>query len=201
MFKFFKSSFLTGLLILLPLLLLFLVFKELVELLVTVATPIADLFPVGTFDTEHQTELLAALLIICTALIIGILAKIPASRAAGRYIGERTVEKLPFYRMLNTVASAFLNTNESTSFKPALIREDSGDMTPAYIVEDQGRPRIVVLLPWSPMAFSGAIKLVPRERVQELPLTLDKFSLSLSNYGLGLLEILPGTQKETKKNK
>ncbi len=96
MFKFFKSAFMTGLLVLLPLLLLFLALKELIGLMVAVATPIADLFPMGTFDTEHQTELLAALLIICTALIIGILAKIPASRAAGRYIGERTVENCLF---------------------------------------------------------------------------------------------------------
>ncbi len=102
--------------------------------------------------------------------------------------------------MLHTITSAFLNTNESTSFKPALVHESSGNMTPAYIIEDQGRPRIVVLLPWSPMAFSGAIKLIPREQVRELPLTLDEFSLSLSNYGLGLSDILFGTQEDTKKS-
>jgi uncharacterized membrane protein len=190
MFRFFKTSFVTGLLILVPLLLLFLMLKELIQLMVVVATPIADLFPMGTFDTEHQTEILAAVLIICTALIIGVLAKIPVSRVVGANIEERTVGKLPFYRMLHTVTSAFLNMEESTSFKPALIHRDSGEMEPAYIIEDHGRPRIVVLVPWSPTAFSGAIKLIPRERVQELPLTLDEFSLSLSNYGLGLSEIL-----------
>jgi uncharacterized membrane protein len=190
MFNFFKSAFLTGLLVLLPLVLLFLAIRELIELMITIATPIVDLFPKGTFDTEHQTEILAALIIIGTALTIGILAKIPSSRAVGGYIVDRTVGKLPLYRMLRTVTSAFLEIEDSSSFKPALISNESGEMEPAYIIEDQGRPLIVMMVPWSPTVFAGVVKLVPRERVHELPLTLDEFSLSLSNYGLGLSKIL-----------
>jgi uncharacterized membrane protein len=190
MFNFFKTAFVTGLLVLLPLVLLFLVMRELIELMVVIATPIADLFPEGTFDTEHQTEILAALIIICTALTIGILAKIPASRTAGNYITERSVGNFPIYRMLRTVISAFLEIEESTSFKPALISSDSGDMEPAYIIEDLGQPLIVMMIPWSPTAFAGVVKLIPRERVHELPLSLDEFSLTLSNYGLGLSEML-----------
>lgn len=190
MFKFLKTAFVTGLLVLLPLVLLYLLLSEVIELMVVIATPIADLFPEGTFDTEHQTEILAALIIICTALMIGILSKIPASRVVGHYIEERTVAKLPIYRMLRTVTSAFLEMEESTSFRPALISSETGDMEPAYIIEDHGRPLIVMMVPWSPTAFAGSVKLIPRERVHELPLSLDEFSLSLSNYGLGLSEIL-----------
>jgi len=190
MFKFFKDAFVTGLLVLLPLVLLFLAIRELIEMMIAIATPIVDLFPEGTFDTEHQTEILAALIIICTALTIGILAKVPSSRAVGSYIADRTVGKLPLYRMLRTVTSAFLEIEDSSSFRPALISNESGEMEPAYIIEDQGRPLIVMMVPWSPTVFAGAVKLVPRERVHELPLTLDEFSLSLSNYGLGLSEIL-----------
>ena len=190
MFNFFKSAFLTGLLILLPLVLLFLAIRELIGLMVVIATPIVDLFPESTFDTEHQTGILAALIIICAALMIGILAKVPTSRAVGNYIAQRSVAKLPIYRMLGTVTSAFLEIEESTSFKPALISNDLGDMEPAYIIEDQGQPLIVMMVPRSPTAFAGVVKLIPRERVHKLPLTLDEFSLSLSNYGLGLSEIL-----------
>ena len=45
MFKFLKSATLNGLLILLPILFLIIVIKELLELLIGLATPIADLFP------------------------------------------------------------------------------------------------------------------------------------------------------------
>lgn len=198
MYNYIKKTFMAGLLILLPLILLFLAVKELIGLMVVVATPIADLFPEGTFDTEHQTEILAALIIICSALLIGMLAKIPANRTAGRYILERTVEKLPVYRMLHSLSSAFLKMEDSTSFRPALISSDTGMMEPAYIIEDHGRPLIVMLLPWSPTAFAGSVKLVPRERVHELSLTLNEFSLSLSNYGLGLTEILRQKEKKSK---
>ena len=197
MFKLLKSAFFTGLYVLLPLLFLFLLIRELIELLVVVATPIADLFPEDTFDTENETEILAALLIVGTALVLGLLAKIPATRDAGRYIGARTVDHLPFYRMLRTLVSAFLDLDESESFKPALVHQPSGEIEPAYIIEDTGRPYLAVLFPWSPTAFSGSIKAVPREWVEELTLTLDEFSLVISNYGIGLADAVDAGREKS----
>jgi uncharacterized membrane protein len=52
-------------------------------------------------------------------------------------------------------------------------------MEPAYIVEDAGRPRVVVLVPWTPASFAGSLKLVPREQVFPLDLSLDEFSLAV----------------------
>lgn len=191
MFAHLKSAFITGIVVILPVVLLFLLIKETIDFMIEVATPIADLFPEGTFDSVRETEILAALLIIGAALIVGFLAKIPASRSVGAYIENKTIGRLPFYRMLRTLITAFLNMEDGKSFKPALIDGDSGVAEPAYVIEDQGGPQIVVLVPWSPATFSGSVKLVPRERVRVLPVTLDEFSMSLSHFGLGLSEILP----------
>ena len=66
-----------------------------------------------------------------------------------------------------------------------------GELEPAYIVEDAGRPRLVLLVPWTPNSFAGSLKLVPREQVHELDLTLDEFSLAIGHYGVGLSTLLP----------
>jgi len=168
MFSFLKTTLFSGLAVLLPLVLLFLAVKEMVTLMIAVATPIVDLFPVGTFDTEHDTEFLAVIIIVASALIIGILARIPASKFVWSRISDMTVGKLPLYRMLRTLTSAFLELEDNSSFKPALIQSDSGNMEPAYIIVDHGRPFIVVLLPWSPTVFSGSVRLIRRERVHRL---------------------------------
>lgn len=191
MFNFLKTILFSGLAVLIPLILLFLALKEMASLMIVVATPLVDLFPVDTFDTEHEPELLAAILIVCAAMIIGMLTRVPATRVMWRRISDKTVGKLPLYRMLRTLSSAFLDMEDNSSFKPALIKSDSGNMQPAYIIEDHGGPLIVVLLPWSPTAFAGSIRLIQREQVRELQLSLEKFSLSLSNYGLGLSDQLP----------
>jgi len=191
MIKFLKSALVNGLAILLPVVLVFLAIKEIFELLVNVATPIADLFPPGTFDHVKETEILAILLIVGLAVLLGTLSKIKAGQAIGRSIEKNTLFKIPMYRMLKSLVGAFLNLESETSFKPALIENDTGDMEPAYVIEDRGRPRVVVLIPWAPTAFAGSVKLVNRESIHYLDVTLDEFSLSLTHLGTGMSELLP----------
>jgi len=200
MIKFFKSALVNGLVILLPVVLVFLAIKEILAMLVGIATPIADLFPAGTFDHVKETEIIAVLLIVGMAVILGILSKVKAGRVLGHGIEKYTLYKIPMYRMLKSLVGAFLNLESEGSFKPALLENDSGDMEPVYVIEDRGRPRVVVLVPWAPAAFAGSVKLVGRERIHYLDVTLDEFSLSLTHLGTGMSELLPEehgiTQKE-----
>ncbi len=191
MFKFLKSAIVSGLVILIPLVLLFLAGKEIIAMMVGMATPIADMFPTGVFDHVKETEIMAVLLILATAFVVGLLSKIKLGQAVGRGIEKHSLNKIPMYRMLKSFVGAFLNLENEESFKPALIDNGSGQMEPCYVIEDHGRPRVVVLVPWSPTAFAGSVKLVPRESIHYLPITLDEFSLSLTHLGIGLSELLP----------
>ena len=191
MINFFKSALVNGLVILLPVVLVFLAIKEILAMLVGIATPIADLFPAGTFDHVKETEIIAVLLIVGMAVILGILSKVKAGRVLGHGIEKYTLYKIPMYRMLKSLVGAFLDLESEASFKPALLENDSGDMEPVYVIEDRGRPRVVVLVPWAPTAFAGSVKLVGRERIHYLDVTLDEFSLSLTHLGTGMSELLP----------
>jgi len=191
MLRFLKSAIFNGLLILLPILFLIIVIKEFFDLIIGLATPIADLFPRDAIESIPETNVLAMLLILGSALIVGIVALLPVGVSIGRYLEQRSLDKIPVYRPLKTLLHALLGSEASKSFKPALIHRDSGDLEPAYIVEDTGRSRVVVLVPWTPNSFAGSLRLVPRECVQELDLTLDEFSLSIGHYGVGLSSLLP----------
>ncbi len=191
MLKFFKSALVNGLVMLLPVVLVFLAIKEILAMLVGIATPIADLFPAGTFDHVRETEIIAVLLIVGTAVILGMFSKVKAGRALGHGIEKYTLYKVPMYRMLKSLVSAFLDLEGEGSFKPALLENANGDMEPVYVIEDRGRPRVVVLVPWAPAAFAGSVKLVRRERIHHLDVTLDEFSLSLTHLGTGMSELLP----------
>ena len=191
MIKFFKSALVNGLVILLPVVLVFLAIKEIFAMLVGIATPIADLFPPGTFDHVKETEIIAVLLIVGLAVFLGILSKIKAGRVLGHGIEKYTLYKIPMYRMLKSLVSAFLDLESEESFKPALLENNSGDMEPVYVIEDRGWPRVVVLVPWAPTAFAGSVKLVRRDRIHRLDVTLDEFSLSLTHLGTGMSELLP----------
>jgi uncharacterized membrane protein len=196
MFKFFRTAIFNGLLIILPLLFLVIILKEFIELIIGLATPIADLLPMEFIDTVPETEVLAALLIFFAALIVGILSLIPFGASIGRFFERHALNKLPVYQPLKTLLHALLGSEKSNSFKPAFIQNVSGVMEPAYIVEDTGRPRVIVLVPWTPASFAGSLRLVPREQVFPLDLSLDEFSLAIGHYGVGLSSLLPELPEE-----
>ncbi len=199
MFQLLKSALFRGLLILLPILFLIIILKEFVALIIGLATPIADLlFPASVIESIPQTEILAALLIVITALIIGVVSTLPFAAGAGRFLEQRTVEKLPVYRPLKSLLHALLGSEHSDAFKPALLTNDSGVAEPVYVIEDKGGPRVVVLVPWTPASFAGALKLVPREQLQMLDLTLDQFSLCIAHYGIGMSDLLAEAGDATK---
>jgi uncharacterized membrane protein len=188
MTAFLKSSLLRGLVILLPLIFLYLAFRELLKLMVNLATPIAELFPAGTFDHVRETELIAALLILAAALALGSLSKVEMGHTIGRAIEKHSLNKLLFYRLLKSVTHSILNARDSKAFSPALVRGSGGDMEPAYVIEDKGGTHMVVLLPWAPTPFAGSVKVVKRETVQKLPVPLDTFSRSLASLGVGMAD-------------
>lgn len=191
MLNWLKRAFFTGLVVLIPLVLLWLTLRELVEVLVAFAEPIADLMPEGTFDWVANPSLVAPLLIVVIALFLGALAQVPLVRTAGSAIERNTIGHLPLYRMIKTFVTAFLELEETASFRPALIVDEEGGGEPCYVIEDEpDSPNVVVLVPWSPASFAGSVKLVPRKRIERLDATFDEFSLSLANFGLGMQSIV-----------
>ena len=198
MWKFFKNALFGGLGVLLPFLLLIIVLKEFVELLIGLATPIADLFPSDMIENIPETEILAVLLIVTASLVLGVLAMIPLTRASGQLIERKVLSRVPVYLPIKGLLQAMLGSDQAEKFQPAFIMNEDASLEPCYIVEDVGRPRLLVLVPWTPASFAGSLKLVPRERVHPIDLSFDEFSLAIGHFGVGLADLLPEDLPEPK---
>ena len=198
MWKFVKNALFGGLGVLLPILLLIIVLKEFVELLIGLATPIADLLPKEMIESFPEIEVLAVLLIVAAALVLGLLSMIPMVRAAGEVFERRILSKVPVYLPIKGLLQALLGSDQAEKFQPAFIRNEDASLEPCYIVEDVGRHRLFVLVPWTPASFAGSLKLVPRERVHPIHLTFDEFSLAIGHFGVGLADSLPEDLPEPK---
>lgn len=191
--KFVKRVWFRGLVILLPLLFLIIILREFIELMIGLATPIADLMFTEEFIAAFPSiEVLALLLLAAVSLIVGILSVIPFLASACGWLEERTLDRLPVYVPLKTLLGALLGARKEQNFRPAfLLSEDGREAAPVYIVEDTGRPRLGVLQPRTPMSFSGEMRWVPRDRVMQLDISFDEFSLAIGHYGIGLSDALP----------
>ncbi len=187
--KFIKTTLLGGLFVLLPLMLLWIGLKEIGGLLVEMATPIADLFPKGVFDNLTAPGVVAIFLIVGTSFILGLAARLAWLNSVGRHIEHSVLNRVPMYRMLKVISGALIDT-DSGDVRPALISDDSGGGDPCYVIEKHKDGRATVLIPWSPASFAGSIKVVQHSDLEILSCSLDEFSRSLSQIGVGVEECL-----------
>ena len=187
--KFFKSTLLTGLYVLLPVLLLWFGLVEIGGLLAALVEPIADMFPSETFSDLYWPGVVAALIFVVTALLLGLLARLPFVASLASSFETTVLFRIPMYKMLKIISSALIDT-ESSQVSPAILKSDGGGGDPCYVMEEHDDGMATILLPWSPASFAGSIKVVPQSRLQYLGCSVDEFSRSISFMGVGVGECL-----------
>ena len=190
MMEFVKTALLGGLFVLLPVLLLHLLLMEVFGLLAALATPIADLFPEGTFEKLRFPGLVAVVLLVGASFVIGLAMKSSFGRRVGSAIEASTLARLPLYETLKRLTRTIGDAREAESFRPALLDHEDGSAELAYLIEEHDDGRATVLLPWSPTALAGSLLLVPRGRVRLLSTDLGEFTRVLGQWGVGSKNML-----------
>ena len=187
---FLKTTALGGLFVLLPILLLYLIIAEALDLIVALATPIADLFPKGTFDRINEPAILGLILILVVSFLIGLALRSLTGRRIKDWIERKALGRLPAYGALKNLTTAFAEAKEKDKFRPALLDSGTGQREIVYIIEDHGDGQLTVLVPWSPTAFAGSVKIVGEDTVELMDANLGDVSRALSYWGVGLRELL-----------
>ena len=187
--QFLKSSLLTGLYVLLPLLLLWLGLREIGGLLAEMAEPIADMFPSRYFDDLKWPGVVAAILIVAASIVVGTLAKLSFVAKLAGHFETKVLYRVPMYRMLKIISSSLVKP-ERSDVRPAIVKDDAGGGDPCYVMEQHDTGMATVLLPWSPASFAGSIKVVPASRLEYLECSVDEYSRSISLMGVGVEECM-----------
>ena len=188
--EFLKTTATGGLLVLVPLLLLYLLLAEVLGLVVMAATPIADLFVKGTFDQVNTPVVWALILIVGVSFLIGLGLRSGTGRRLGGWIERIVLGRLPAYSALKSLTTGFVKAGKDGAFKAAVLDSSHGERELVYMIEDHGDSNVTVLLPWAPTAFSGSVKIVDRKRIETLDANLSDVSRVLSLWGVGARDLL-----------
>jgi len=188
--EFLKTTALGGLFVVLPVLLLYLLLGEMLDLVIGLATPIADLFPKGTFDNLTAPFPIAVILIVGVSFVIGLALRVEIGRSLGDWIERKVLGRLPVYSALKSLTKAFGEAGEGAAFRPAMLRCSEDVREVVYVVEDHGDGQLTILVPWAPTAFSGFVKVVGKDRVEMLDSNLGEASRVLSHWGVGVRGML-----------
>lgn len=181
---------LAGLFLLLPVLLVWMLIDEALEMIIGLATPIAGLF-MGESSQTIQFPVLVAIVILATiSFILGLAAHSALGRGMGRWLEKLILKRVPGYTAIKRLTSGFTNADEKDAFKPALLVNSDGDKDIVYLIEDHGDGMATVLLPWAPTPFAGSVKIIDRARLQMLDANLGDFSKVLSHWGVGVKDLM-----------
>ena len=188
--QFFKTSLIGGLFVLLPLVLFYLLLAELLEVVVLLATPIADLFPAGTFDEVKAPVVIAVLLIIGASFLFGLTLRSTILRRLGRWIEGNVLGQLPLYNAVKRLGRGLVGAQEDTAFQPAIFNSSDGVRELVYLIEDHGDGNATILVPWAPASFAGSIKIIKRDRIEVLETNVGEASRVLAHWGVGTRDLL-----------
>jgi uncharacterized membrane protein len=194
--EFLKTVIVGGLFVLLPLLLFYLLLSELLQLVVVLATPIADLFPQGTFDEVKALEVIAIILIAGASFLFGLALRSMLLRRFGLYIERTLLGRLPLYTAVKGLSRGLLGAKEDTAFRPGVLHSPDGDREIIYVIEDHGDGHLTVLVPLAPASFSGYVKIMASDRIEMLDANLDEVSRAVSFWGVGVRDLLARSKTE-----
>lgn len=188
--EFLKSTLIGGFFILLPLLLFGVLLNEILDAVIGLSTPIADLFPKDTFENLQAPLVVAITLILLASVLLGLAARLPIGQQLGNWLENNTIGRLLLYRTIKSLTTRFAAIEKSGRFEPALIRGPNGQREFAFLMEDLGDGFVTVMIPRAPTPMMGTLKIVSLAQVEVLDVSLSEFTAVISHWGVGAKQLM-----------
>jgi uncharacterized membrane protein len=188
--EFLKTSLIGGLFVLLPLILLYLLLSELLQVVVVLATPIADLFPKGTFDQVKMPVVIGIILIVGASFLFGLALRSASLRRLGLWIERTLLDRLPLYNAVKGMGRGLVGAQEKGAFRSGVFRSSKGEKEIVYVIEDHGDGQMTILRPFAPASFAGTVKIVSADRIEILETSFGDASRVIAHWGAGARELL-----------
>ena len=187
--NFVKTTVVGGLFVVLPLLLFYVLMGEILDAIVLLATPIAELFPEDSLDFLRNPDALAWLLILLVSVLFGLAIQVGWVARLGSWVETHTLALLPFYVAVKQVSQALIGGAEG-GLKGGIVDDNNGTQELVYILEYLEDGRVVVLFPFAPASFTGSVKIVEGAMVTELQVSVGEVSKVLAHWGVGTEKLL-----------
>ena len=183
--RFVKTTLVGGLVIVLPIWVAALLLIKAIKGALGVLRPIATLLPQNI--VHENVVAVALLLIICFSA--GLLMRAALTRRMVGWFETKFLEYIPGYSLLRSITQRLTGQAEDQSFQAALVVIEDA-LVPAFIVECHADGQYTVFVPASPTPATGAIYILPAERVHRLDVPLHRVLSCVSNWGEGSGELL-----------
>lgn len=187
MWKFLKSTFTGGVLLLLPVLLCVLGVVKGFGLLRKMVAPIAHGLP---FEVSGigKTTLLTILILLVLCLLAGLFMQSLYAKRLKNFLENEILVHVPGYSYIEALSTDKLTENHESTWKPAIIMDDSSGII-CFVVEESEH-YYAIFLPSAPSPSSGSVCIRPKEEVQLMNVGVSEAVTALKRFGRGAATLL-----------
>jgi uncharacterized membrane protein len=186
---FLKTTIAGGSLIVLPVVLIWLIVSETIDLLVGPAVPLSTLISDGTFKHVDTEWLAAVLLMVLICFFTRLAMRFGPGRRVGGWLEAKILRPIPGYSVFKDLTRRLSGDHDGWSYRPALIAAAPGVKSLAFIVEDHEDGNRTVSVPLAPTPTIGNIHIVHEDHLEELPVSTSKAINTHWHWGSGAADL------------
>ena len=191
-----KTTLVGGILFLVPLILLVILLRQLLQYTDKLLHPIAQLLPAKTIIGVAIPDLLAAVVLIVVAFLAGLLAKTRFGARLGANVEELILKRLPGFKLLKSMTQGITSSTSGSEVTVALANIDETWQL-SFVVERHPNGLLTVFVPSAPTPAAGSIFFLKETQVRHLDVSVSAAVKCIMQLGAGSGELLKGvTQME-----
>jgi len=183
--RFLLKALATGFFAMLPVLLIYLLIGQLVDLVVALTQPLQDLMPEIAWTHALDQRARAVLLLIVILFLVGLAAMTRAGRRVGQWLEDAALSRLPLYSMMRNLAARFSGNEQIRAFRPALVETWPGMKTIAFIVEEHDNGDYTIFMPIAPSPSFGYVCIIAGDKVEILEAPASQALSAVLSWGDG----------------
>lgn len=190
--KWILKTMLTGLLVIAPLYLAFLLLAGATKKALGLVKPVARFIP----DWLPGEHILALLLILVVCVFVGAALSTHRGRVVMEQAERKLFERVPGYAVLRglTQQLAAGDRKEEANWKPALVEIEDA-LVPGFVIEELADGRMTVFVPSVPTPMAGAVYVLARERVHLVDVKFPQAVRTISRWGSGMGDLVAAMEK------
>jgi len=165
--SFLKSTFIGGLFVLAPIVILLVIVGQVVDVVYTAIRPALDWMPDKSIGGVSMAMLLVLAGVIGLCFVAGLGAKIAITKRCVRWIESMLLSNLPGYSLMKGVGENVVGVQGASERQSVLARFENSWMV-GFVMDRLENGRLVVFIPGVPNALTGTLHIMEPSRVQPL---------------------------------
>jgi uncharacterized membrane protein len=188
-YRFFKSTLIGGLVVLVPMVVLGAIVAWVVQVAIQVIAPVFEWLPDKSIGGVSLTVVSAVIGLVVGCFLAGLFAETTIIRSLGER-AERLALFVPGYALMKNVGANLIGIEGKHPAKTVLVRFE-GSCQLGFLMETLPDGRQVVFIPWVPKAIVGTLHIVEANQVHSVAMSVSAALDGIGRLGVGLRETWP----------